>query len=54
MMLKVLFTGEGFETYPLYAASFLTQKPQKNIIDTVDVKKLKVRACESFSVNEIS
>ena len=34
--------GQGFDTYPLYALGFLSQKPKKNIIEMVDVSKIKV------------
>lgn len=34
--------GEGFDTYPLYALGFLPQKRNPNIVEMVDVTKIKV------------
>ena len=34
--------GEGFDTYPIYSLGFMSKKQQKNIVDVIDVKKIKV------------
>lgn len=34
--------GEGFSTYPLYAACFVSEKTNKNIVPSVDVSNLKI------------
>lgn len=34
--------GNGFDTYPLYSLGFISKKQAKNIVDTVDVKNIKV------------
>lgn len=34
--------GTDFETYPLYALGFMQKKKKQNIIETVDVKNIKV------------
>ena len=34
--------GNGFDTYPLYSLGFLSDRPKQHILDSVDVRSLKV------------
>ncbi|MBQ7506021.1 MAG: hypothetical protein IJT05_01710 [Lachnospiraceae bacterium] len=34
--------GDGFDTYPLYAAEFITKDQKRNVVPEVEVGKLKI------------
>ena len=34
--------GNGFDTYPLYSLGFLSDRPKQHVLDSVDVRSLKV------------
>ena len=34
--------GKNFDTYPLYSLGFIQKKHENNIVQTIDVKNIKV------------